>query len=190
MGHIRPQKRSRPVGRLIVAFSGLPGTGKTTLSHALARRLDATLLSFGDYVRSLAAAENAGGDRATLQEIGEREVGAGAGIFVAGAMSSVTPGWSTLIVDGIRHKSVLKELRDFAATHDIEFSLVHLIAPERERLHRLAERGENSEVSRLAAHHSVEKDAFKVLPEEADFIIDTASAADDALSDLIASLSA
>lgn len=188
MGNIRPQKRVQPVGRLIVAFSGLPGSGKTTLAGALAKRLNATLFSFGNYVRSLAAAEGVEVDRAALQNIGEREVAAGAGAFVAAAMSTISPGWSTLIIDGIRHQSVLNELRNLAATHGISFTLVHVTATERDRLGRLRARGESTAVSRLAMHHRVEQGAIKVLPKEADFVINTSTSTDETLTGLIASL--
>lgn len=47
---------------LLVVFGGLPGTGKTTISRELTRRLSATYLRIDAIEQSLYAAGQAGGE--------------------------------------------------------------------------------------------------------------------------------
>ena len=71
-----------------MGIAGKIASGKSTLARALAARLDAQILGFGDYVR--AAARSRGldhTDRQTLQDLGQRLVTENTAAFVSGILS-------------------------------------------------------------------------------------------------------
>jgi cytidylate kinase len=190
MGHIRAKKRAHVSDRLIIAISGLPGTGKTTAAHALAMHLGGTFLSFGGYVRELVKARGFAPDRATLQTIGDGAVSADPQAFLEGVLANVASDWTHLIIEGVRHASILAELRKFAVREGAVLKLVHLYTAEPTRLRRLKVRGESAEIAIAATSHASERDALSVLPRDADFCFDTTNTDEPAVNEILTAIGA
>jgi cytidylate kinase len=185
MGHIPAKKREHTSDRLIIAISGLPGTGKTTAARALAMHLGGTLLSFGGHVRKLVKARGFAPDRATLQTIGDDAVSADPQAFLEGALADVASDWTHLIVEGVRHASILAELRRFAVREDVGLKLVHFYTAEPTRLRRLEDRGESAEAALAATAHASERDALSALPHDADLSVDTTNTEEPSIDEIL-----
>jgi dephospho-CoA kinase len=185
MGNVCSQDRSTAADcSLIVALSGLPGVGKSTLGKALAEYWDGALLSFGEYVRSLARERNAPLDRATLQAIGNDEVTNHARAFVVAALATVDPTRSVIVIDGVRHAVVLDHLQALGAERKAKVRLVHLELADESRLNRLAARGVGRGAARAETTHASEQDVQYVLPARADMVLN----ADQPLKMLVAQI--
>jgi len=173
MGELHSPERAKADGaRLILALSGLPGVGKTTLARALACRLGGIHVSFGDYVRAVAEKLGKPGDRTTLQEIGETLVRDDPNAFVSSILKQAPPGWQTLILDGVRHDQVLKLLREFAQEEGAALRLAHLSIDTPTRIARMAERGIDPASAQLTQNHPSEHDVTKRLAHAANLQLD------------------
>jgi adenylate kinase family enzyme len=166
----------------------LPGVGKTTLGQALARRLGAAYFSFGRYVRTLVAVGGEPPDRSVLQTIGEGQVERDANDFVERAMATVDLDWKVLVIDGVRHVTVLTHLKAFAKRQGANLRLIHLDADNEVRMRRLAERGIAPEAARLAENHASEQDVVRALPALANIRLETTSSLDEEVESVITSL--
>ncbi|MGQ0777904.1 MAG: AAA family ATPase [Pseudonocardiales bacterium] len=95
----------------VIAISGQIGSGKTTLTRALARQLGWPAASYGDVVRIEATARNLIPDRQTLQAIGA-ELAADWPEFTRRVLQHARwqPG-RPAIIDGIRHIAAVEHLR-------------------------------------------------------------------------------
>ena len=111
---------------LLIAISGRSGSGKTTLAYDLGRELKGKSVAFGNYVRELAASHGIGHSIAELQELGQSEFIKGADRFVAEFLDWAGDLEEVLIVEGVRHKAVLDELRKTADETGREFVHVHI----------------------------------------------------------------
>ena len=175
MGELRTREPGRAGARLIVAISGLPGAGKTTVADALCHALGADQLSFGTYVRELAAQRGLPTDRRTLQDLGDGLVRQDPEQFVEGALAAFRPGGSTIIAEGVRHQVIIGALRDVADSQGAGFCHVHLAAPDSVRRERLRARGHSDREARAAYQHSAEQESVAWLSLNADLRLDASA---------------
>jgi dephospho-CoA kinase len=146
---------------MIVGIAGKIASGKSTLARALAARLDANLLGFGDYVRATARSRGLDHtDRQTLQDIGQQLVTDDPAAFVCGILSWVDykSGRQPIIFDGVRHNAVWEQITEFARRNGDTAILVYLDMPESQRQVRLAARGLDREEASVFDQHSSERE--------------------------------
>lgn len=154
----------------IVGVSGAIGSGKSELSRALAPALDASRVSFGEFVRGEAEARAIEPTRENLQELGEQLLAElGPSQFVQRALA-VRPRAELLIVDGVRHLAVDEELSRIA----VHYRLVFVEVDDETRRRRLGEReGHEVDLAALDAH-STEREV-PLLRERAAAVVDGAN---------------
>lgn len=161
--------RDRP---LVVCFSGRIGSGKTSVTRALADHLGWRRAGFGDYLRDRIVREGGdASDREALQELGQRLVDTNAEQFCRDVLAHAghVQGES-LLVDGIRHVAVYQIVALLVAP--ARSRLIHLSADNehvRDRVDRRS--GEASDLDRAEAHR-VEAELANDVPAVADAIID------------------
>lgn len=154
----------------VICFSGRIGSGKTSVSRAVANALGAAWTGFGDFVRASAAA--AGLDttsRDVLQELGAKLIHKhGIGWLCEQVIARAN--WDDegpLVIDGVRHANVLDEIVRQVAGHPTV--LVHLaFGGTRENASTL-----DAEARQRAEQHSTERDVLDVLPSRADLVVST-----------------
>jgi dephospho-CoA kinase len=156
----------------IVGIAGAIGSGKSELSHALTRELDAVRLSFGDFVRREAEARGVEPTRENLQQLGEQLIDElGAPDLVRRVLSERPPA-DLLVIDGVRHLAVDEALRKIAS----QYVLVFVAVDDETRHRRLVEReGQNIDLAALD-QHSTEREVPS-LPERAAAVVDGADSA-------------
>jgi cytidylate kinase len=164
------------VAGTIIAFSGLPQTGKTTFAKRLADHRQSKFLSFGDFVRheaiSLGLDER---KRKDLQDLGQRLVETDVNSFCKKALQYVNFSLGeALVIDGIRHVEALAAIRTLCRGQAVK--LIHLYAPIEAR----AARSANLEGINLAGidAHRVESQTNNEVLQSADVVIDASGDAD------------
>ncbi len=156
---------NRPIA---AAFAGRIGTGKSSLSIALAADMHWKRASFGDFVRSIAEERGVVNSRHNLQEIGAELESSDAFAFCRDVLNFA--GWISgepVVIDGIRHVRVLEIVRELIAPIPLLF--VYLDGEEQSRKARLLRRDGVDGASFVDAEsHSTERDVASRLPELAD----------------------
>ena len=137
----------------VIAFAGPIGSGKSTVSVAIAEALGLSRASFGDHVRSVAKQRGLTQDRETLQLIGSELIENGWGPFCKAVLSQA--GWKkgdSIIVDGIRHSEAIEALRQMTAP--LKFILFFISIEEEDRQSRLMSKGiiDKREKSKVESH--------------------------------------
>ena len=158
---------------LLVCFSGKIGSGKTSISSAVAKALGCGYTSFSDYLRDVV--EKRGGDpdcRELLQDLGQSRIKQNAELFCRDALAGAgfVPG-ENFVLDGVRHVQVLQHLSEIAAPSEVR--LIFLEAGAGLRSLRVGQRSarEGRDFKR-AENHVVEADMDEKLPSAAHAIID------------------
>ena len=111
-------KRNKIDKPVVVAFAGPIGSGKTTISRALAKKMHSKHAGFGDHFRAMASRLGLEpSDRVLLQRLGEEQVRLSPDNVCRELLSSNDwkPGDGTIVVDGVRHLEVLKALKNIVA---------------------------------------------------------------------------
>lgn len=112
---------------VVVSLAGHARSGKSTLAAALADRLGACVVSFGDAVRTRAATMGLDpSDRTVLMDLGQSWVTSDPSSLCREVLGPEETRPEILIVDGLRHLSILTELRRSVSY----FSLVFLSTPD------------------------------------------------------------
>ena len=155
-----------------IGISGRMLSGKSSVSRELAARLGCVRAGFGDYVRHVARSEGRDDtDRKVLQELGQRLITADLQAFCRSTLTFA--GWqsqSSVVVDGIRHVSVLQCLRTMLAPSPLR--LVFLDVPDALLAGRLQSRGiEDLACLREFEKHATEVEVQAVLKLQADLVI-------------------
>lgn len=158
---------------IVIAISGGIASGKTSFSHALSKTLGWPRCSFGGYVRKFAARNGIDPeDRAVLQALGEGLVDQNPEDFCASVLRQIDDFESkSLIVDGVRHLSILNELRCLLRPRKV--ILVHLDLTSEVRRDRIKE-DSNRTLDEFEAFeaHSTERDVHTSLLQAADIVVD------------------
>jgi adenylate kinase family enzyme len=97
---------------VVIGLSGHSGAGKSALARGLAQRTGGEVVGFGDLVRE--TAESLGqdsSDRSILAEIGQGWAEDDPAGLAKAALDRAGSDRSVLILDGIRHLTVLRELK-------------------------------------------------------------------------------
>jgi dephospho-CoA kinase len=157
---------------LLVCFSGRIGSGKTSVSEAVATQLGWGRYGFGDYLRSELARR--GGDpcsREALQDLGQALVTADAHAFCRAVLDKgrFHPG-SNFIIDGVRHVEIQAVTAKLAAPSVTK--LVFLAADDTNRFKRVAERATGQAHFTRADAHKIEIELLNRLPAMADLSVD------------------
>lgn len=156
---------------ILICFAGRIGSGKTTLSKAVANNLRWPRASFGDYVRMEALRQGLNEPRKVLQRIGASLV-EDPNKFCHLVLKQVSwkPG-QNLIIDGIRHSKILDSLRKL--TDPSEVFLVFVTTEEQAIRKRFAEENPFREDDLLSFEaHSTETEVKSSLSAEASLIVD------------------
>ena len=167
----------------VIAFSGGIASGKTTLSEIVARTLGCNRVSFGSHVRTIARARGLAETRENLQSVGELLAGGDLKQFCSDVLAQAPwkPG-STLVVDGVRHVEVVKELKALVSPSALRLIHVDVDASSRER--RLQERVPGELPLELLERHSTEIQVRTELRQLADLVVDGTRSADAVASEI------
>lgn len=156
---------------LLLCFSGQIGSGKSSVSAAVAEALGWRRTGFGEYLR--AEVVRLGGDpddRKALQDLGKMRVDENPVAFCRAvlAFGGFQRGES-YVIDGIRHVSIFDMLA--ALSTPSHARLLFLGAPETSRITRVSTRPDAQDFDR-ASKHLVESELISALPQRADGIVD------------------
>jgi dephospho-CoA kinase len=168
------------VSGLVACFAGKIGSGKTSVTNALAQCLGWSRVGFGDYVRAEVARRGGNPEnRSELQDLGQRLADSDPELLCRVVLDAggFRPG-NNLLVDGIRHATVYHAL--VAMVKPSRARLFYLRATEEARGLRTTERGEAS-VTSAAETHRVEAELATTLPEMADAVIDAGGSLSETL---------
>jgi adenylate kinase family enzyme len=111
-------KKNKPDKPVVIAFAGPIGSGKTTISKALAKKIHSKHAGFGDYFRTMASRLGLDpSDRLQLQRLGEEQVRLSPDNVCRELLSSNDwrPSDASIVVDGVRHLEVLEALKGVVA---------------------------------------------------------------------------
>ena len=156
---------------IVIAFAGRIGSGKSTVSRALAESLGFSRASFGDYVRTIAEQRGLTPNREVLQGIGTELIEQGWELFCKAVLSLAR--WEkgdSVIIDGIRHIEAIQTL--IRITAPSKFVLIFISIKEGERKARLPRKGiyEKEEQIKIDSHSTEIQVNF--LKSKADLILD------------------
>lgn len=156
---------------LLACFSGRIGSGKSSVSEALAERLGWRRTSFSEYLR--AELQRRGGDpssRQALQDLGQSLVEADGEAFCKAVLTAggFQPGCNFLL-DGVRHVDIFRTLTGLALPSSTR--LIFLAADDASRHERVAVRRDGRADFARAEAHQVEADMKDGLPAIADLCV-------------------
>jgi dephospho-CoA kinase len=167
----------------VIAFSGKIGSGKSSISGLIAEEFNFNKVSFGDYVRKIAMERGIEHTRINLQDLGESLLANNPTQFCLNVLNQASSDCEFVIVDGIRHKIVLEEIRKII--HPNKLIHVHLQISEEIRIKRIYERQEiTPEEVQSIDNHPSEKQVTSVLVKLADKVIDGGKDIKDIITDL------
>jgi len=150
------------------------------LATALAAELGWPSASFSSYVRAEARRRAIEERRRRLQDLGALMIETmGPRAFVEGMLDNAgltTAADSPLLVEGVRHLTVLGALREVASP--VPTQLVYLDVSDTERNRRLAAEGVPAKEGDEWEEHSTEYDVLHRLEPEAELVIDADKPAD------------
>jgi len=170
---------------VLLCFAGQIGSGKSSVSAAVAAALGWRRTGFGDYLRAeMAQSGGAPTDRESLQELGQRLVEADPAAFCSAVLTAggFRPG-DDFVVDGVRHVSIFELLVKLGAPS--EAKLLFLGAEDSTRLERVATRADARDFAR-ASGHRVEFDLQMALPDRAHGVVDANQPLDRVVADCLA----
>jgi cytidylate kinase len=169
---------------ILLCFSGQIGSGKSSVSVAVAKALGWRRTGFGDYLRHEIA--RLGGDpssREALQDLGQRRVDEDAALFCRDVLAAggFQPG-TDFVIDGIRHVSIFDILsKECVPT---QARLLFLGAQEATRIARVELRPDHADFAR-ASDHRVEAELRDALPQRADGVVNANQPLEAVISDCL-----
>jgi cytidylate kinase len=169
---------------LLLCFSGQIGSGKSSVSTAVAAALGCRRTGFGDYLRNeIARLGGDPNDRKTLQDLGQKRVEDDPMAFCRDVLAAegFQPG-DDFVVDGIRHVSIFEILATLGKPS--EARLLFLGANETTRTARVQSRADAPDFVR-ASTHRVETELQDSLLQYADAVVDAAQPLDGVVTDCL-----
>lgn len=169
---------------LLLCFSGAIGSGKSSVSTAVAQALGWQRTGFGDYLRREIAKH--GGDldsRQALQELGQQRVDSDPTAFCRDVLAAggFSPG-ASFVVDGIRHVDIFNVLTE--VSEPASAKLIFLQAGDNTRAARVGTRPDAKDFGR-ASEHRVEAELRDALPSRADSIVNAEQSLDEVVADCL-----
>lgn len=155
-----------------MAFSGEIGSGKTTLSYALATRLNWKHASFGELLRAEAIKRGIiNPSRRELQNLGQTWINKDIKGFGLALLRSVdwSPG-EPLVIDGVRHLEMISVLKELTLTDQVRIVFTYTTTAIRKK--RQLSRG-GCEINDIDESHPVEIQSHSILAKASDLLIDT-----------------
>ena len=165
-----------------IAFSGQIGSGKSTISRAVAETLRRPRVSFSAEVRAAAAARGVPRDRKSLQEFGERLIAKGWDSFCSGTLAQAGTSLIPPIIDGVRHQGAIQSLRRLLAPTPVV--LIFLDVPQKIRVVRLLDRGHTIQEIAKADEHPTEAE-LPWVRAEADLILMNDGSIEETVEELV-----
>ncbi len=95
----------------IIGISGRICSGKTYLANIIANKLHLPVASFGGYLRDYCEINNILINRKTLQDFGENFIQNDSEQFLIEVIDHFIGDHDSIIIEGIRHKSILKIIK-------------------------------------------------------------------------------
>lgn len=169
---------------LLLCFSGQIGSGKSSISTAVATALNWQRTGFGDYLRNeIARLGGDPNDRRALQDLGQKRVEEDPTAFCRDvlAFGCFQPG-EPFVIDGVRHVRIYEILAGLVAPSQAR--LLFLGACETTRIVRVRTRSDAGDFDR-ASTHRVETELANDLPLKADGIVDANQPLDRVLADCL-----
>jgi cytidylate kinase len=169
---------------LMLCFSGQIGSGKSSVSTAVAAALGWRRAGFGDYLRSeIARLGGDPNDRKALQDLGQKRVEDDSTAFCRDVLAAAgfQPG-DDFVIDGIRHVAIFRVLT--AVAKPSEAHLLFLGAAETTRNVRIQSRSDAQDFTR-ASGHRVETELQDALPQCADAVVDAFQPFDQVVADCL-----
>jgi cytidylate kinase len=166
---------------LLLCFSGQIGSGKSSVSTAVAAALGWRRTGFGDYLRGEIVRRGGDpNDRKALQDLGQERVETDAAAFCRDVLAAAgfTPG-DDLVIDGIRHSAIFEMLAEVSKPS--EARLLFLGAHETTRNVRVQSRSDAQDFAR-ASMHPVEIEMQNALPQRADALLDASQPFDQVVA--------
>lgn len=156
----------------VLGFAAPIEAGKTTLSLAVADRLKAPRVSFGEYLRWLAGERNMPVTREVLQDLGNELVSHDVRGFCEGVLRRQPwrPG-VPLVIDGVRHLEVLKALADILAPAP-EYLIYIKVDRETQAKRLVNDDLRHEKPLAVLEQHPTERQVRSVLPDKAALVLD------------------
>jgi dephospho-CoA kinase len=169
---------------LLLCLSGQIGSGKSSVSKAVAEALGWRRSGFGDYLRSETV--RLGGDpddRKALQDLGQMRVDDDPAAFCRDVLAAggFHPG-DDFVIDGIRHVRIFEILATVSVPSQAR--LLFLGAPETTRIARVEARPDVHDFAR-ASMHRVEAELRNELPQRADGTVNADQSLERVISDCL-----
>jgi cytidylate kinase len=150
---------------VVLAFSGAIGSGKSTVSKAVASKLEWNHISFGDYIRAEAGRRGLPQERVILQDLGAELIAGGWESFCGDVLTYGS--WEVghpLILDGIRHAELIPILESYI--HPLKLYLIYIEADDHTRFDRVSLRDSTADkVLAWVEQHSTEEQVRDRLPQ-------------------------
>lgn len=169
---------------MVIGFAGKIGTGKSTISLSLAKRLNYSQVSFSGYLKALAEKKGIPLERKQLQDLGQSLIENNIHEFCQSVLKST--GWTNgkgLIIDGIRHQEVIPVIRNLVKPDTFKIVLLK-VSDEQVRAHR---NNLNLDQLNTSEEHPAE---FQVknnlIDDAADLILDGTESVEELTSILVA----
>lgn len=160
----------------IITMSGRIGSGKSYIAQKIQNRFSLPIASFGAYLKEICKNNYISPSRQTLQEIGEILIRTNPKQFLIGVISYFTNCNNELILDGVRHRIILEQVKLLTENHiaifvDTDFET---------RYERYVKRNNDSDLLKtfeqfkIADSHPVEME-IESLKEYCDFVVFSSS---------------
>ena len=165
----------------VICFSGRIGSGKTTVSHCVARSPGWKWASFGQFVHTNNKRIGGSHRRSDLQDSGQLAVNRNSFGFCNQMLTHFSVGKDdNVIIDGIRHLNVLNDLKKIFSSRKV--ILLYLGISNSIREARLTQRGDDRREIAEAEQHCMEQEVIEDLPRVADRIVNVDGELTDTVS--------
>ncbi len=170
---------------IVIGFAGPIGSGKSTLSRLVSRKLRWPLASFGTYVRKAAQVYGFDKSRKGLQLTGDFLINRGWKSFCEEVLADANwrPG-SNLIIEGIRHIEAIKMLENIMTPAQIFLIYVSLGDPERKIRLKASNNEEYLKLEEIELHPT-EQQVRTALFDRANFVVDNSRPVDKVVEEIV-----